>query len=63
MDLAWTSLFPSCSPRRFVTRIAKAENVRLIRINPRDPDVPGNEVSIPLGTLEALRQIDDGVKL
>jgi NAD-dependent SIR2 family protein deacetylase len=30
----------------------------LVRINPREPDVPGGQVGLPLGSLAALRAID-----
>lgn len=35
-------------------------NATLIRINPREPEVPGNHLSIPSAALAALRQLDTG---
>ncbi|MBA4032276.1 MAG: NAD-dependent deacetylase, partial [Planctomyces sp.] len=34
----------------------------IIRINPRDCDIPANGVAIPLGAKEALSAIDDAFK-
>jgi NAD-dependent SIR2 family protein deacetylase len=39
-------------------RLAGARNARLIRINPRDPDVPEGEISISQGAREALQKLD-----
>jgi NAD-dependent SIR2 family protein deacetylase len=39
--------------------IARAYGATLIRINPREPDVPAGHVSVPLGSLTALRAIDE----
>lgn len=39
--------------------LGERQNGCLIRINPRDADVPGNGISIPLGALEALTKIRD----
>jgi NAD-dependent SIR2 family protein deacetylase len=44
--------------RRFCERTAHPVHRTLVRINPREPDVPSGNVSIPLGALEALRSID-----
>jgi hypothetical protein len=30
----------------------------LVRINPREPEVPDGQIALPLGALEALRAID-----
>jgi NAD-dependent SIR2 family protein deacetylase len=40
-------------------RLVDARNARLIRINPRDPEAPASEVSLAMGTVEALRRIDE----
>ena len=40
-------------------RLAMARNARLIRINPRDREVPDGEISIQSGSLEALQHLDD----
>jgi hypothetical protein len=40
-------------------RAASADGT-LIRINPRDDDVPPGGIAIPLGALEALRRINAG---
>jgi NAD-dependent SIR2 family protein deacetylase len=39
-------------------RLAASLDARLIRINPREPRVPAGQISLPLGALEALQQID-----
>jgi hypothetical protein len=44
-------------------RLVQARNARLIRINPRDPETPESEVSLPMGSVEALRQIDERINL
>jgi NAD-dependent SIR2 family protein deacetylase len=44
-------------------RLAQARNARLIRINPRDPEVPAGEISLPMGAVESLREIDARVSL
>ena len=44
-------------------QLARARNARLVRINPRDPTVPPGEIALPMGALEALRQIDPKVSL
>ena len=31
----------------------------LIRINPREPDVPAGHIALPMGALAALRAIDE----
>jgi NAD-dependent SIR2 family protein deacetylase len=38
--------------------VARIHGGTLIRINPREPRVPNGHISIPLGSLDALRQID-----
>ena len=42
--------------------LAKKLNGALIRINPTDPDGPPGTISIPMGGLAALRQIDEEMK-
>jgi NAD-dependent SIR2 family protein deacetylase len=44
--------------RRFCEQTARQYGCPLVRINPREGDVPPGQVSIPLGALEALRAID-----
>jgi NAD-dependent SIR2 family protein deacetylase len=44
-------------------RLVQARNARLIRINPRDPEVPEGEIALPMGSVEALRRIDDASRL
>ena len=46
------------SVRRFSEQIAGSANCKLIRINPREPEVSGNHISLPLGALQALEEID-----
>ncbi len=41
--------------------IARLENATLIRINPRDYDVPGGHISIPLNGAEGINRIYTGV--
>jgi NAD-dependent SIR2 family protein deacetylase len=38
--------------------IARQNRGILVRINPREPDVPAGHVSLPMGALDALRAID-----
>jgi NAD-dependent SIR2 family protein deacetylase len=44
--------------RRFSEQTARQHRCRLVRINLREGDVPAGQVSITLGALEALREID-----
>jgi NAD-dependent SIR2 family protein deacetylase len=44
--------------RRFSEQTARQHGGTLVRINPREGDVPPGQVAIPLGALEALRAID-----
>jgi NAD-dependent SIR2 family protein deacetylase len=44
--------------RRACEQVVRDHGGTLIRINPRDPEVPGGHVSISLGALEALRAIE-----
>jgi NAD-dependent SIR2 family protein deacetylase len=44
-------------------RLAMARNARLIRINPRDREVPGGEISIQSNSLEALELLDELVQV
>jgi hypothetical protein len=39
--------------------IARRIGGTLVRINPREPDVPAGHVSLPMGALRALRALDD----
>ncbi len=43
--------------------LARASNGRLVRINPRDAQVPSSEISLPMGALEGLRMLDEKVSL
>jgi NAD-dependent SIR2 family protein deacetylase len=47
------------SVRNICEQLADETNGTLIRINPRDPQGTANTISIPLGGLEALRQINE----
>ena len=42
-----------------VRRECERQRGQLIRVNPRDHDVPEGAISIPLGALEAIESIDD----
>ncbi len=42
-------------------RIASMYDAKLIRINPRDYDVPSGHISIPMGGLEGIKKITEGV--
>ena len=46
------------SVRRFCESLAGATQGLLIRINPREPEVPRGHLGLPLGALEALQTID-----
>ena len=46
------------SIRRFCEQAVRETGGVLIRINPREPDVPSRQVSLPLGALDALRAVD-----
>jgi NAD-dependent SIR2 family protein deacetylase len=50
------------SIRRFCEQAARQTGGTLIRINPREPDVPAGHVALPLGALEALRAIDGRIE-
>jgi hypothetical protein len=39
-------------------QLVRERNARLVRINPRDPEVPEGEISLSMGALEALRAIE-----
>ena len=40
-------------------RLAHLFGATLVRINPREPQVPSGQIGVPLGALEALQAIDD----
>jgi NAD-dependent SIR2 family protein deacetylase len=40
-------------------QLVRERNARLVRINPRDPEVPEGEISLSMGALEALRAVDE----
>lgn len=44
--------------RSFCEQVARRFQGRLIRINPRDPDVPPGQVSLALGALQGLQRIE-----
>jgi NAD-dependent SIR2 family protein deacetylase len=46
------------SIRRFCEQTVREVGGLLIRVNPREPDVPRGHVALPLGALEAIRAID-----
>jgi NAD-dependent SIR2 family protein deacetylase len=45
--------------RRISEQIVRQYRGRLIRINPREPDVPAGHLALPLGALAALRALDE----
>jgi NAD-dependent SIR2 family protein deacetylase len=44
--------------RRFSERVAELLEGTLIRVNPREPEVPRGQIALPVGALEAIRAID-----
>jgi NAD-dependent SIR2 family protein deacetylase len=44
--------------RRFSQRLVATVGGVLLRINPREPEVPSGHIGIPLGALEVLRELD-----
>jgi NAD-dependent SIR2 family protein deacetylase len=48
--------------RHFCEQNARQSGCTLVRINPREPDVPSGQVSVPLGALEALLATDERIK-
>jgi NAD-dependent SIR2 family protein deacetylase len=48
--------------RRYSEQTAREPGRTLIRINPRESDVPRGHVSLPLGALEGLRAIDEALR-
>ncbi len=44
--------------RRFCEQVTAAAGATLIRINPRDPEVPPRQISLPLAARAALEEID-----
>jgi NAD-dependent SIR2 family protein deacetylase len=49
--------------RRFCEQVARQTGGTLVRINPRESEVPAGQVAIPLGAREALERIDALLKL
>jgi len=43
-------------------QLARRPGATLIRINVREPQVPGDHIGIPMGAVEALREIDDRLR-
>jgi hypothetical protein len=41
--------------------IASRYRGKLIRINPREPEVPAGQISLPMGALNALVAVDDKI--
>jgi NAD-dependent SIR2 family protein deacetylase len=49
--------------RHFCEHVASSRNATLIRINPREPDVPAVQLSLELGALAALRALEERLPL
>jgi hypothetical protein len=47
------------SVRRFSEFLAARSGALLVRINPREPEVPPGHIGLPMNALAALRAIDD----
>lgn len=47
--------------RHLSERLARRSGGRLIRINPREPQVPGGQIALAMGALEALGWIDQAL--
>jgi len=43
--------------------VARGSNAHLVRINPRDANVPSSEISLPMGALAGLQALDEKVNL
>ncbi len=43
-------------------QLTREKNAKLIRINPRDPELPGDGISLSMGALEALQAIDEKIE-
>jgi hypothetical protein len=41
--------------------IARRHDATLIRINPREPEVPEDQISLPMGAYDALRALDERI--
>ena len=41
--------------RRLCEQVARTHRGTLIRLNPREPEVPGGQIGLPLGALDGLR--------
>src|SRR5205814_141472 len=46
------------SVRRFCEKIARGPGATLIRLNPREPEVPRGQIGLALGALAGLRALD-----
>lgn len=46
------------SVRNFSEFLVRSAGARLIRINPREPEVPKRQIGLPSGALDALRRLD-----
>ena len=44
--------------RRLSEQLIGLRGARLIRVNPREPQVPGGQIALPVGALEAIRAIE-----
>ena len=44
--------------RRYCEQISAQLGGTLVRVNPREPDVPAGQIGLPLGALEAIRAIN-----
>ncbi len=47
--------------RHSCEEIARRYDATLIRINPRDPEVPDGQISLPMGAYDALWAIDERI--
>ncbi len=48
--------------RHMSERLGRAQNATVLRINPREPQIPPPHISIPLGALEGLEGIDGALR-
>jgi hypothetical protein len=44
--------------RHFADRLSRRPETLLVRLNPREPDVPRGHVGLPVGALEGLSALD-----
>lgn len=48
--------------RHLSEHLTHPDGCRLIRINPREAQVPAGQISLPVGALEGLEQIDEALQ-